>query len=92
MRRRAQGGRLLLTDELLAAVEHALRGDWESAHAIAQDHEDDDVANWIHAVAHRMEGDLPNARYWYGRCRRAFREDLPVPAELQEIKSVLESR
>jgi hypothetical protein len=53
-----------------AAVDLALGGDWEGAHRIVQDHEGEPIADWIHAVAHRMEGDLGNARYWYRRCGR----------------------
>jgi hypothetical protein len=80
------------TTKLLAAVDLALKGDWQGAHAIAQDHEGDELANWVHAVAHRMEGDLDNARYWYARCRRRLREDLPFDAELLEIRATLEGR
>lgn len=25
---------------------------------------------WVHAYLHRKEGDLANARYWYGRANR----------------------
>jgi len=78
-----------LTPALLDAVDRALAGDWQAAHEVVQAHEDDEVANWIHAVVHRMEGDLGNARYWYGRCGRALREDLSTSAELQEIKAAL---
>ena len=78
--------------ELREAVDLALKGDWRGAHVIAQDHEGDELANWIHAVAHRMEGDLANARYWYVRCRRRLREDLTVDSELVEIRSALEKR
>jgi hypothetical protein len=74
---------------LLQAVEHALAGDWQAAHLIAQDHDGDPLANWIHAVVHRMEGDLGNARYWYSRCGRSFRAELSIPAELQLIKAAL---
>ena len=74
---------------LLEAVEHALHGDWPSAHVIVQDHERDEVAAWIHAVVHRMEGDLANARYWYRRCGRELRENVPTDAELREIRAVL---
>ncbi|HVQ24676.1 MAG TPA: hypothetical protein VMV01_05850, partial [Planctomycetota bacterium] len=56
-----------LNETLTAAVDLALQGDWQGAHLVAQDHEGDELANWLHAVAHRMEGDLGNARYWYGR-------------------------
>ena len=35
---------------LLEAVERALDGGWQAAHRIVQDHDDDAVAGWIHAV------------------------------------------
>ena len=33
---------------------------------------DDDGADaaWVHAYLHRVEGDLPNARYWYRQAKR----------------------
>jgi hypothetical protein len=74
--------------QLLGAVDRALEGDWESAHRVVQD-TDDDVAAWIHAVVHRMEGDVPNALYWYRRCGRRLREDVSTSAELQEIRATL---
>jgi hypothetical protein len=79
-----------LVPKLLAAVELALEGDWQGAHRVAQDHEGDELADWLHAVAHRMEGDLGNARYWYGRCRRQLRDDVSVDAELGQIRAALE--
>lgn len=78
--------------ELLEAVELALRGDWPSAHRIAQERDDDEIANWIHAVVHRMEGDLENARYWYRRCGRELRDGVSFEAELEEIRAVLSDR
>lgn len=75
--------------KLRQAVERGLQGDWQGAHEIAQAHEGDEIADWIHAVAHRMEGDLANSRYWYGRCRRELREDLPPEAELELIETAL---
>jgi hypothetical protein len=75
--------------ELLQAVDLALGGDWQAAHRVAQEHEDDAIANWIHAVVHRMEGDLGNARYWYRRCRRELREEVSTEAELWEIRAAL---
>ena len=74
---------------LAEAVRLALAGDWQAAHLIVQAYEDDPVASWIHAVVHRMEGDLGNARYWYRRCRRELREDVAPEAELREIEKVL---
>ena len=74
---------------LLEAVEWALAGDWQAAHRIVQDLVGDAVAAWIHAVVHRMEGDIGNALYWYRRCGRALREDVSTDAELREIKALL---
>jgi hypothetical protein len=42
----------------------AAKGDWDKAHKIVQDDESREAA-WVHAYLHRVEGDLPNARYWY---------------------------
>ena len=78
--------------ELRRAVEVALTGDWQAAHLIAQKYEDDDVAGWIHAVVHRMEGDLANAGYWYRRVGRKMREDVGTAQELREIEVLLAGR
>ena len=48
----------------LRAMWHDANGDWESAHRIVQD-DDSREAAWVHAYLHRVEGDLPNAGYWY---------------------------
>lgn len=74
---------------LLGAVHQALGGDWQAAHLVAQDHEDEPLANWLHAVVHRMEGDVGNASYWYGRCGRTLREQMSTDAELKEIEAAL---
>jgi hypothetical protein len=79
----------MLAGKLRAAADLALRGDWQGAHLVAQGHEGDPLADWLHAIAHRMEGDLGNARYWYGRCGRALPEDVPVAAELAELKAAI---
>ena len=44
-------------------------GDWDGAHKIVQDDPSPEAA-WVHAHLHRVEGDLANARYWYGRAGR----------------------
>jgi hypothetical protein len=76
-------------DKLRDAVDLALGGDWQKAHLIVEDYEDDPTAAWIHAVVHRMEGDLANAGYWYRRCRRALREQVSTEDELREIAAEL---
>jgi hypothetical protein len=44
----------------------AKSGDWEGAHAIVQVCSDN-LSCLIHGYLHRVEGDLGNASYWYGR-------------------------
>lgn len=53
----------------LQALWWAAKGDWDKAHKIVMDQETADAA-WVHAYLHRVEGDLPNARYWYAQARR----------------------
>jgi hypothetical protein len=48
-------------------------GDWERAHACAQE-QDDAAGAAVHAYLHRKEGDLANAGYWYARAGRAVFE------------------
>jgi hypothetical protein len=55
--------------DLLKALWFEGKGDWESAHNIAQDVHSND-GSWIHAYLHRVEGDLGNASYWYSRANR----------------------
>ena len=50
--------------ELLKSLWFDAKGDWEKAHAIAQDISSEDGA-LLHAYLHRVEGDVWNAGYWY---------------------------
>ena len=68
------------------AIDHALSGKWRDAHEIVQRDEDSELACWIHAVLHHQEGDLPNARYWYGQAKRAFPAKYSVPDEIAALK------
>ncbi|WP_047541451.1 hypothetical protein [Methylotenera versatilis] len=52
--------------QLRIAVQAALDGDWDTSHRIAQDYSDT-TANWLHAVLHKIEGDVGNSHYWYAR-------------------------
>jgi hypothetical protein len=80
-----------LNDELLRAVELALAGDWNAAHQLVQQYEDETAA-WIHAVLHKMEGDLGNARYWYRRADRMDHVADEPSAELAAIQAELGSK
>lgn len=72
-------------DELLQGVELALAGKWDAAHELIQQYEDDATAAWIHAVLHKIEGDLANSRYWYRRADRLDRVADEPRAELAAI-------
>jgi len=48
----------------LEALRLVKEGDWDGAHRIVSDLTTKTAAR-IHAHLHRVEGDLPNAGYWY---------------------------
>ena len=80
-----------LNDELLRAVELALASDWDAAHQIVQQYESDEMAAWIHAVLHKIEGDSGNARYWYQRANQMKHIGDEPRAELELIRGELRS-
>jgi len=75
-----------LKRELLEAVELARSGKWDAAHERVQQYENDATAAWIHAVLHKIEGDLGNSRYWYRRAGRMEHVDDEPQAELAQIQ------
>jgi len=70
---------------VLQALWHLRKGDWDRAHGIVQEHEEDRAYAMVHAHLHRIEGDLANAGYWY---RRAGRQSNAEPLE-DEWKSLV---
>ena len=77
-----------MKDEPLAkAIKLLEKGDWQGAHAIVQQDEKSALACWAHGIVHVMEGDLPNARYWYRAAARPFREPFVVAAEIDALKA-----
>ena len=72
--------------DLLKAIDLALAGDWDGAHNLVQEFESDSTASWIHAVLHKMEGDLSNSRYWYQRAGRMDHVKDEPSAELARIQ------
>jgi hypothetical protein len=61
------------------------KGDWQRAHACAQDDHTPNGAI-VHAYLHRVEGDLSNAGGWYSRAGRP-----PATCALAEEWSALAS-
>ncbi len=78
--------------ELLRAIDEALAGQWDAAHRIVQNHETDAAACWIHAVLHKIEGDLGNSSYWYRRAGKPALLDRDAWDELRQIKTELEAQ
>lgn len=72
---------------LRSAVALLEQGDWQAAHEIVQKDEDSPLSCWAHGIVHVMEGDLANARYWYGEAKRAFPNDYSVAKEIAALKS-----
>jgi hypothetical protein len=71
----------------LTALWWAGKDDWERAHKIVMDESGKDCA-WVHAHLHRVEGDLENARYWYGQAGKPASTDA-LPAEWDAIAAAL---
>ncbi len=78
-----------MKDDLLKAIELALGNQWDAAHRIVQQYDADTIAAWIHAVLHKIEGDLDNSRYWYRRAGKMDCVDREPMAELQSIKTLI---
>ena len=77
-----------MNDDLVRAIDLAIDDKWDEAHEIAQRDESDATAQWIHAVLHKIEGDLVNSRYWY---RQAGRLDCVDKEPLDELRSIRET-
>jgi len=78
-----------MNDDLLRAIDLALDDQWDEAHEIAQRYDSDSTAQWIHAVLHKIEGDLSNSRYWYRQAGRFDWVDKEPPDELRSIRAMI---
>jgi hypothetical protein len=78
-------------EHLKQAVQLALDGCWDASHKIAQDYSDP-IANWVHAVLHKIEGDVWNSKYWYARTTSKQYEDFAdANKELLAIMQMLQN-
>ena len=71
---------------LRSAVALLEKGDWQAAHKIVQEDEESALSCWAHGIVHVMEGDIPNARYWYRAAKREYPKDYSIPAEIAALK------
>jgi Flp pilus assembly protein TadD len=69
------------------ALAHLEAGDWQAAHEIVQTDEESALACWAHGIVHLMEGDVPNARYWYREAKRLFPSEPSAAAEISALKA-----
>jgi hypothetical protein len=69
---------------LNTAIRHLRKGDWEKAHLIVQ-HDESPLGCWAHGIVHLLEGDVPNARYWYRRAHRSFPHDADATTEIDAL-------
>ena len=74
---------------LRSAVALLEKGDWQAAHKIVQEDEESPLSCWAHGIVHVMEGDLPNARYWYREAKRPYPKDYSVADEIAALKQAL---
>ena len=77
--------------QLQKAATHLDSGDWHAAHEIVQRAEDSALPCWANGIVHLMEGDLPNARYWYGQAKRSFPAKPKAADEIRALKRELPS-
>jgi hypothetical protein len=74
----------------LQALWWAGKDDWARAHELVMGSNGVDAA-WVHAYLHRVEGDLPNARYWYRQAKREPAANA-LDGEWEEISSEMLAR
>jgi hypothetical protein len=73
-------------EPLRRAADLLAEGDWRAAHTIVQD-DDSPLAAWMHGIVHLIEGDVSNARYWYGQAGRPFPANRDVRAEIDAARA-----
>ncbi len=69
--------------EILTSLWWDKKGDWDTAHSIAQDISTRQ-GSAVHAYLHREEGVLWNADYWYSRAGRV-RPDISLEEEWTQL-------
>ena len=78
-------------DDLVRALGFLRAGDWRAAHEIVQRDEDAPLSCWAHGIVHLMEGDTPNARYWYREAKRGFPGQASLAEEIAALAQALET-
>lgn len=66
-------------EDLSLAVDLVQSGDLDAGHRIAQTYEGDPLADTLHAIIHRRDGDYSNSMYWWSRVGAS------IPAEILAV-------
>jgi hypothetical protein len=69
-------------------IAHLHAGRWNDAHNLVQ-HDNSELAAWLHGILHIQEGDLEDAEYWYGKANRHFRSRGTLAEEIAQFEAVL---
>ena len=72
----------------LQALWWVRKGDWNLAHVIAGERQEDPDCNLVHGHLHRIEGDPESAEHWYAQSDRP-RSDLSLDEEWDFIAADL---
>ncbi len=72
----------------LQSLWHDGKGNWETAHDLINDEEEEPLCMWVHAYLHRKEGDNFNAGYWYKKAEKPFSK-APLEIEWETILMTL---
>ena len=72
----------------LQALWYDATGDWNTAHEIVQQM-DDQMAARIHAYLHRKEGDDWNSRYWHRQAGSSYPENMSLEQEWEYLVNML---
>src|SRR5882762_11247837 len=78
-------------DKHSRVLSHLRKNEWDKAHAIVMGMRDK-LAFRVHGLLHRIEGDLDNARYWYGRAAVPFGKSKNAASEIAVISVLLRRR
>ena len=71
-------------NDLLVALWWDRKGDWDRAHAIAQENHTRNGSK-VHAYLHRVEGDLWNAGYWYEKANTVLPDSMSLEEECERL-------
>ena len=69
---------------LNTAIRHLKTGNLRKAHDVVQN-DPSEFGCWVHGIVHLIEGDVPNARYWYRRAHRTFPRAQDPSAEIDAL-------